>query len=191
MNLRPMNPGLKSDCFQYSMHLFLEWHKEKKGHEWPNDLSILKTMKLLFFMVAADSTPAGDGVLLKQVFTDFRALPYGHVEGEIYSEINRCHGKFSHFTIDTNETRRIEGAGMDELTIEEEYKHAMDQAIHTLKIQNPDLIVMKPFDLVELSHQWFSWKSNFMKARKENKYSREIPAEDIRREWKVFRLIKA
>jgi uncharacterized phage-associated protein len=183
----------KIDYFQYSLHLFLDWHKEVAGHEAPNDLSTLKVMKLLFFMVAADKSIRDEHALVDEVFDNFCALPYGHVESDIYNELIAKKGDFSHFMITNEETIRKEGTRIAELKerLMPETVDRMEMAINNLKSYNIGLILLKPFDLVDLSHQWYSWRRNFNLARAAKTFSRKIPNEDIKSEFKVFRLIKA
>src|SRR6218665_1686180 len=88
--------------FEYVLHKLLEWHHEKTGREEPNDLGVLKSIKLLFFVSAAKTSIGNDNSLLDLVFDKFSAMPYGHVESEVYSEIVNKTGNLKYFEIDNN-----------------------------------------------------------------------------------------
>jgi hypothetical protein len=49
------------------------------------------------------------------------------------------------------------------------------------------LITMKPFDLVELSHDWYSWQVTYNRAKKLGKNSEKIDLELIKIEQKIYK----
>jgi hypothetical protein len=67
-------------------------------------------------------------------------------------------------------------------------KTKIDISIETLKQENSNLIKMSPFELVELSHTWYSWIFYFNKAKKNGSFSELIPTEIIKSEQKFFHL---
>ena len=82
-----MNP--KTLAFEYLVYQLLDWYKEAFGNVEENDLSTLKVLKLLFF-VTAISSKNEDESLLESPFNKFYAMPLGHVEGDVYSDIKNC-----------------------------------------------------------------------------------------------------
>lgn len=171
----------KKQAFEYYVVKLLEWHKEMSNTPESNDLSTLKVLKLLFFG-SAISVEDNNETLLDQPFDKFYAMPYGHVEGEIYSYIKSR--SFKNLQINNiNST----------ITTKEEYpendiKFKIDNSIAKLKKANSNLILMTSFDLVELSHRWYSWQFYFNKAQKNGSYSELIPIEMIKLEQKFFSL---
>jgi len=69
----------KIDAFEYLVYQLQMWH-EKESESNQNDLSVLKVLKLLFFVSAVDTKQDSENTLLDKVFTNFVAMPYGHVE---------------------------------------------------------------------------------------------------------------
>ena len=165
-------------AFEYFVYQLDNWYKEACGSDKGNDLSTLKVLKLLFFASAVGTNESSTNTLLDKVFNNFYAMPYGHVEGEIYSAIKKKEtpnvsiGKYSTEIISSD--------------FQLEEKELIDSAINMLKEENFDLIKMSSFDLVELSHSWFSWKYYFNKAKQEKIYSFPIPIDVIKSEEKIF-----
>ncbi|ATA90596.1 hypothetical protein CGC58_05890 [Capnocytophaga stomatis] len=133
-----------------------EWYKEQNpGKE--NDLSILKVMKLLFFVSGADSENH-----LFDVFDKFQAWQYGHVEADIYNMYSEKKGDFSDFSIDRNK-----------LIFKENYKPKANSHSEKIKINlekikviNSDLISYDAFRLVDISHSYLSWDIYYNKLNK-------------------------
>jgi len=142
-----------------------------------NDLSKLKVIKLHFFACSTTNDAL-------DIFNDFHAMPYGHVETDVYNGLNNM--KF--FKI-TKSRMEIEPEGMEflKLNLDEEYKIAKVM-VKNLKYINMDLIKYKAFDLVELSHKWFSWRYTFKEARQANSYSKKINPDLIKEEKKYYNI---
>ncbi|QSB27685.1 hypothetical protein [Flavobacterium sp. CLA17] len=172
----------KNQAFEYYVVKLLEWYYEIAGNNGNNDLSTLKVLKLLFFGSAISAEETGIDTLLDGPFNTFYAMPYGHVESEIYDSIRRK--EFHNLTIN-NSSSNID------LTLifpEGEIKNQINVAIQKLKEANSKLILMTPFELVELSHRWYSWQFYFNKAQRNGSYSELIPAQMIKLEQKFFSL---
>ncbi len=172
----------KIDLFEYFLKELVEWFCDSYGivredfNQHPsNDLSKLKVIKLHFFACSTD-------VQALQVFDDFRAMPYGHVESEVYASIN----KLSYFEI-TNSKLIVQDDSAFTDFLPEGF-NTIRSIIANLKDLNAKLIQASPFDLVELSHKWFSWKYTFNEAKKENSFSRKINPKIILNESKLYRL---
>ena len=174
---------LKINAFEYVLYKLDEWYKEKNtSSEEHNDISILKALKLLFFISAVDSRKDSDETLLDVVFNNFVAMPYGHVESDVYSNIkNNSH---NNITIDNNKATIT---NLDKiLELKADVKTKIDNSIIKLKGINAELINMSAFELVELSHSWYSWKIYFAKAKRNNTNRESIPNEIIKSEEKIF-----
>ena len=79
--------------FEYVLYKLNEWYEEmnpdKKG-TGENDLSILKAMKLLFFISGVDIANN-----LFDTFNRFQAWQYGHVEADLYNQYSQKKGNFN------------------------------------------------------------------------------------------------
>lgn len=125
-------------------------------------------MKLLFFTAAIRSSPSDKGLL--QIFDKFYAMPFGHVEGDVYNQIRKAESE-------KTEERLLASTAM-----------AIDHSLEELNEVNNKIFTMPPFDLVELSHRWYSWKTFYNAALEAGKKSLLIPSIIIQREEKIFHL---
>lgn len=152
----------KKRYFEYLLDSLL-----RHNNSFNNDFSKLKVMKLLFLVVAADTAPFASGLLLK-TFDDFKAYPLGPVEDEIYKNIkddalvkfeinNKC------LIVKPNESLRIEP---DRVT------DAIDKAINTLFSFNPNILNLKAWDLVDITHKYSSWNYAFNQYQSGGEYVR-------------------
>jgi len=188
--------GPKIPSFEYIVFQLIDWYKEAHGIEdnrdfnQKNDLSILKVIKLSFFVVANKHES------LLPIFNNYYAMPLGHVESDIYNHIRLTNGDFTAFIISPSGTI-IKDEFLDSLSegnfidIETHIKSAIISSILTLKNSNPNLIKYTGYQLVELSHQWYSWKRTFALARSMGSNSKQIPPETIEKETKFFSLEEA
>ncbi len=171
---------VKVKMFEYISHKLIEWYTDENSGSDTNDLSKLKVIKLHFFICAISSKPGNKGLL--EYFNNFYAMPFGHVESDIYNEINEL------------ETVRLSRDGLttvgtiQDLGLSPNETQMIDQAILDLKEVNPAIINYKTFDLVDLSHIWESWKTMYSLAQDMHKASMPIPTEMIQEENKIFRL---
>jgi uncharacterized phage-associated protein len=174
--------------YEYMLKNFLKWHNEEKGGD--NDISILKSLKLLFFTTAAMTKNGKKSLLLDTIFTSFSAMPYGHVESRVYDYIKSKRGNLDFYVIDNYCVKVKEGVDINNLDLEMnvEVKKEIDASIDYLKQANSKLICLSAFELVELSHAWYSWKLYFLKAKQEGSKSINIDADVIKSEDKIFSL---
>lgn len=178
----------KQNHFEYVLHCLLLWYKEVKGNEEGNDISTLKALKLLFFVSAAKSSSEAES-LVDDPFNSFVAMPYGHVELDVYNLIQFNGGTLEYFKINNSGTTRLkEDLSPLISSLNMGFKKKIDESVDFLKLTNNELILASPFDLVELSHLWFSWKKNYNIARSQSSRRQDIPAEDIKSETKVYTL---
>ncbi|MCT3949060.1 DUF4065 domain-containing protein [Elizabethkingia anophelis] len=175
----------KKIAFEYFVCQLHAWYKEACGDTKDNDLSILKVLKLLFFVSAVGTDKNSQNSLIDDVFDNFCAMPYGHVESDIYTIAKEK--KLSYISIDTTKSKII---SLDTILKEigREVKIKIDKSIKLLKEINFDLIKFSSFELVELSHKWYSWVKNYNKAKSSGYYSFKIPKEDIKSEIKIYQL---
>jgi len=168
---------------KYILYHFSLWYEESVGDIHANDLSILKTLKLIFLLSTINTDKENEN-LLDHGFT-FAAMPYGPVEKEIY-------GMYQASTISNLIGR--DGLNFEEIRNEnfnllsENLKKVIDDNISILKSHNYYLISKSAAYLVDLTHLYNSWENNYKKALKENKFSMDIPNEDIKRDILYYSL---
>ena len=173
--------SVKIKAFEFITEKLLEWHASQNNNQ-QNDFSKLKLFKLLFFVSAVNASKDNDGLL--DLFTSFCAMPYGPVESDVYNNFQDC----KRVNISKEFTTLIDPIDENYYESIEEYKVKICNSIESLKIANNKLINYSAYDLVELSHQWISWKSIFNLARLQNKLSLPIPSSIIKFEPKILKL---
>lgn len=185
-----METGPKLEAFEFMLFKLIDWFKEKNhlsnNHAFNanNDLSKLKVIKLNFFVAAAGAEEQN----LLETFNNFHAMPLGHVESDIYNNLTER----TRYEISSSRLM-IKEAYIDNLEssfplLTTDIKNKIDSAIQSLKTINEDFISYTAFQLVDLSHKWYSWRLMMDIAKSENKLSRKIPAEIIKQENKFFTL---
>ncbi len=176
-------------AYEYVLKKLLVW-QESSCHisTDKNDISILKSLKLLFFLSAVDTKKDSNNFLLERVFDKFYAMPLGHVESDIYNHIIKSNGKLDYYQINDVKTIVIDGQNPGDIdkNLDSEVRIAIDEALIKLQKINPKLICMPAYALVELSHLWASWKRNYSMAIKLKKFSQIIEADEIIGENKIF-----
>lgn len=173
--------------FQYVLHKLYEVLNFSNSS---NDLSVLKSLKLLFFITAAKSSNQDNESVVDTVFNNFSALPYGHVETDVYEQIKKLGGNLEYFSIDSS---KVVFKGNNDFQIKinqlnQSYIAKIDESILYLQKNHPSLFSSQAFDLVELSHKWYSWQKNYKEAISKGFKSQKIPKEDIKSESKIFTL---
>lgn len=173
----------KLKSYEYLLSSLHNWY----GVDIDNDLSVLKTLKLLFLATAADielsyannpQFPKTE-LLIYTTFDNFSAMPLGHVESDVYSNIQETRGNLDNYKINrTGLSKKIEFDNLDGVdTIK------IDRAIEYLKEVNSQLIYKEPFELVDLTHKWNSWRFFYNGV---NIRSTPIPQDYIIEETKYF-----
>ena len=174
--------NIKKDCFEYSIDRFIDWYIEvnpSNTEGWKSDFTKLKLIKLNFFLSAVNANEDSDGLL--DIFDNYYAMPYGHVESEVYDNIPDLN-KY----IITNKGVDYKCRDYDYPHLVKGVKDRIDSAIASLKKENSDIIKYGAFKLVELSHQWYSWINMYNLAKMRNAKSIHIPSELIKNESKIF-----
>lgn len=175
----------KTRAFEFFVDQLVKWYKEQNQSTDfnENDLSRLKVLKLHFFVSASKTNEQEDGLLT--IFDNFWALPYGHVESDIYSNLDNL----ELFKINSQRLRINKDYTENYFSsLETSTKENIVNSFNLVKQHNIDLINYMAVDLVELSHSWYSWKSIYSLARSFQKYSMKIPNEIIKAENKIYRI---
>jgi len=149
-----MNENLtKIAAFEYVLYKLNEWYKENNPTQ-ENDLSILKAMKLLFFVSGVDIANNLFGT-----FNRFQAWQYGHVEADLYSKYSQLNGKFNYLEISREKTilKLSLTEFIESISLPDKLKSKIDKDIEELKKKNNELINYKASRLVNLSHAHYSW----------------------------------
>ena len=171
--------------FEYTVQKLVEWYNETGSllSNQSNDFNKLKVLKLHFFVSAISSNENDLGLL--KIFDKFCAMPYGHVESQVYDNL-----KHSIIQISRNGIENLaELQNIDFPDVEENIKDQINEAISKLKDANPSLINYSPFMLVDLSHAWSSWRTMYRLAKQLGKSSIAIPTHMIQREEKMYALM--
>lgn len=177
----------KIEIFETIVHKLKNWFMEENNinsiedFNRNNDFSILKLIKLHFFVVAINSND--DNTLIEKF--DFFAMPYGPVETEIYSNFKNNY-KFSNFSINNFKTEFTTNLPSKEIS--KNIIQSIDQAIDSIKNIDSSFINADAGSLVELTHKWNSWKIIYNEARSNNSYSKQIPSELIKKDNKILNL---
>ena len=177
-----MSDTIKIQAFEYLVSKLLEWYNDSSSNNG-NDLSILKVLKLTFFTSAVGTNKDSNNTLLDTVFNNYVAMPYGHVESDIYRFIKT--NRLVNIRIDNRQTVLLNDT-LDNL--ESSLKKEIDNSISLLKSINFDLINLSSFELVDLSHTWYSWQKYYSIAKEHHRNSESIPTDVIKSEDKIYQL---
>lgn len=173
----------KKLAFEYFVNKLYTWFgSQPSSNSENNDLSTLKVLKLLFFCSAIEANEDTENSLLDEPFNNFFAMPYGHVESDIYNNIRKK--ELNYFTIDNSKTIQNSTPDFSDLNIS--FKKNIDSSFDKLLEINKTLFLMTPLELVELSHLWYSWKYYYSQAQKSGNFSAKIPTHIIKSEEKFL-----
>lgn len=175
-----METNLKLKAFEYTLEQLGEWYKEvTKTSDFPV-FSKLKAFKLLFFVSSVNAEDNELGLL--DIFDNHHALPYGPVESDIYDSLSAM----SNFEVKGYDIcKKAVGIHQD---LTPDIKNSISAAVNLLRKKNNKLVELNPFDLVEISHKWYSWQFTFDLAKKLNQRSKKIPNQLIARDFKIYSL---
>ena len=172
----------KKNAFSYMVTLLLEWYKEANHKDdiqkCYSAFSKLSLLKLLFLASAINTDIDGDGDDnhdLLDVFCNFKALPYGPVESDIYNAI--IENKIPVFTIGDRAIWRND----IELSLpDQNLKERIEKSIEVLRAKNPNLINTAAFQLVDITHKWKSWSDAYSFAEFIGQKSIDMSPNEIR-----------
>lgn len=141
----------KIEATKYILLQLCNWYYElnpEKKESGDNDLSILKSLKLIFLL--STTKDSNKESLLDKNFK-FEAWPLGPVEKDIYK--NRCQLYFNDDFKSIN-YKTLTDSKIDLINNE---KMFLNNIINQLKIINQNLINYSASDLVEITHKYPSW----------------------------------
>lgn len=181
-----MTPTQKYMLFEYMIDGIIDWYNEvEQGVDIYNELNRLKLIKLNFFISAASTEGKKEGLLA--YFDDFRAMPFGHVESQVYDQVKSFTSEPRKYQLGKY-SLKVEEVPANYFSEIEEFKSNVDVAIHLLRGKNNNIVKYRSFDLVELSHEWASWRLVFNIAKSKGLNSMPIPKEIIINENKFYHL---
>ena len=178
-----MGADKKIYLFEYMIKKIVEKYVTLKNVDKREALSAfskLKLIKLNFFISAVNANEKNNGLL--DIFDNFYAMPYGHVESDIYEGLK----KLKYYSFEGNQLK--ENSQFPEDIKFPDEKRKIDQALESLYDKNPNILYASAFQLVELSHRWHSWKIMFEKAKSSGTNSTPISFQMIKFEPKYFEL---
>lgn len=179
-------------AFEYMMWRLMEYYKINIGPDAEHAFDRLKAMKLLFFVSAFNTSKDNPGLL--STFNNFYAMPFGHVESDVYYAIknNTYPDSGTGLLYNIDKTSRKNNSNTSELeyfkSVGEDVKKIINSNIENLFKDSKHLLNCDSFKLVELSHEWYSWKSTYEIARYLNKNSLPIDQIIIQKEVKFYKL---
>lgn len=145
----------KRELFVFFCHLMHDWYRSELSTN-TNDLSVLKTMKLLFFVAAVKKS---DGTDLLDIFDDFRAMPHGPVEMTIYPQIRHINATSS-ILINQGSMCIVKTRP----SIDDQLKSKITASVDVLKSKNSKIVTYSAADLVDISRLWEAWRKSFYLA---------------------------
>lgn len=173
------------DKLQITNYILLklgDWFYELNPNRIDNDLSVLKSLKLIFLLSTIKKDEENSNLL--DLGFSFKAMPYGPVETDVYKAYQE--GKLniiSNKGLDYNSLKEI-----DFESIEPNIREMIDKNIDLLKKENYYLISKSASYLVDLTHLYSSWKNNFKKAQAKGNFSVEILTQEIKEEKTYYSL---
>lgn len=163
------------------LYLFFQWrnsHKEVKGKPFPK----IKAMKLLF-LASAPKKDGGEDLL--DIFDNFYAMPYGPVEIDVYNAIQE--DKLPSFSVKYRSIEPREGAEpYNAKRYNGKIYHRVRNAVNALREKNENLVLLKSFELVELTQRWHAWSRAMEFAEFMERLCAKMPVDSIRESYKVF-----
>ncbi|MDR6528272.1 putative phage-associated protein [Chryseobacterium rhizosphaerae] len=164
----------KIQATKYILNKFADWYKDEGGSIENNDLSILKSLKLIFLLSTIDCEK--DDNLLDLYFNNFVAMPLGPVESNIYDEF-----KTSDY-IDGNKLNIQRLNTCDHI----DNKKLLDNSINKLILKNSQLILMSASELVDLTHKYSSWILAYKEAKAMGRAMYNMSVDLIKKEEKFY-----
>lgn len=165
---------LKIQATIYILKKFADWYKAEGGIIENNDLSVLKSLKLIFLLSTIDCEK--DNNLLDLYFNNFVAMPLGPVEFDIYED-------FKQSDYINNKTLNIQKLDNPNFLNNNEL---IDNCIDKLVYKNSKLILMSASDLVDLTHKYSSWIFAYKEAKAMGRAINSMSTELIKREEKFY-----
>lgn len=137
-----------------------------------NDFSNIKILKMLFFCSAV-SIIKNNGLLSKR-FDNFKAMPYGPVEIDVYEYLKNNENEDCIIF----ESKKIKLKNTN-ILIDEDKRKQILKDVNSMKEINKGLIKKDPFALVDISHKWRTWQNRYKEARAIGKYQNDMKLDDV------------
>lgn len=171
-------------CFEYIVSLLIKWHQEVTGEAtgYLYSFSRLKVLKLLFFVSAVKTVDGND---LLDLFDNFSAMPLGPVECDIYKSMVDKETVVYEFP---ERLMKVEQRNINTIFsgIDKKTKENIENSVSALRLKNKYIVCLKPFDLVNISHQWSCWDTAYECALFFGKRSYNMSVESIRESLKYY-----
>lgn len=170
-------------CFEYMMFLLIQWAEKKdpKGIH-VESFTRLKALKLLFLVSAVDATKDNEGLL--DIFDNFYAMQHGPVESDIY---NAMLLKNTRMYVFEGNTTTIQNHNLDIFdNVSDDLKYRIENSVNLLRAKNEQIIWCSPFELVNITHKWNSWREAINFAHVLDKKSEFMSVESIKNDSKLF-----
>lgn len=168
----------KIEATKYILQQLCEWYyalNPSKRVDDKNDLSVLKALKLIFFL----ATVGEDGrTLLGNPFDKFVAMPLGPVEVGAYNFF------LANDSIINNS--KVNSSALNDIDLNDQDKELIKDVIQALKEKNIDLINQDAFYLVDLTHEWTCWIDRYREAKAGGAKSKPISVDDIKNSTRRF-----
>lgn len=180
--------------FQFFIKEVMKWYNDVDckrkiltNSELPNNLSSIKLSLMLFFVSAAcTSKDRKSNYLLTEVFNNFHAMSYGHIEYDIYHLVFIQKLDLNFFTITTQcVTPKGNLEELDEL-LSVDIKDNICLGISNLRSIYDNMIRLSAFDLSAISRIWYSWNLGYKSAKSIGKSSFQLDSTTIMEEHKVY-----
>jgi|SRR5690554_1296614 len=168
----------KTEATKYILLKFCDWYYElnpSKKENGENDLSILKSLKLIFFLCSIEKD---EKTLLDNPFENFKAMPLGPVEKDVYDFFLE-----ENSIIDYNKTYE---SAIKNISLSVENKELINELFEELKNKNYSLINNSARYLVDLTHEWSCWKNNYTKAKENSSRIYPIAPHEILEDQKIY-----
>src|SRR5574343_1000595 len=169
---------MKQLVFEYFLKSIYKYQSES------NSIGSLKAMKLLFFTCLINSEKGSDPVLL-DIFDNFRAMPYGHIEGDIFDMLIKKN-PLNYFEVSNKEIKVIGDLNKLEEDIHSYIKYEINKSINLLSEVNPEIFSMSAFELIDLSHLHYSWRKTYVSRKDVDNYSPKIEKDIIIKQDRVY-----
>lgn len=174
------NENEKLERTKYILKVLSEWYKEESANTGDsNDLSILKTLKLIFLLSTINTE--GTSNMASLGFTNYKAMPLGPVELDVYNF-------FKEQLAMAINVKQMNFEELPESSISAEDKKTIDLLISDLKAKNKNLILMSASYLVDLTHKYASWINSFNEAKKKGELINNISMDAIKYSEKFYYL---
>ena len=181
----PQNINYKIICFEYLIKLYIDWYNDVNSSniDYTQHFNKLALNKLLFFTSAVGTNRNNDNNGLLDIFDNFYAAPFGHLEDDVNSNLRliKC------IKFEYNSIRKFNQPNtlyFDKIS--PEIKQRLTDAVQLLRKQNETLVLYKPYELYELSHEYYFWKSTYKFAQSIGMSYLAISTSLIKTEEKFF-----